>query len=312
MLQSQFPLLLLGLLSCIEFSEATVTVVTAYWDVKNKYSGANTMQHGSNTTYLKWFATSLRINAPYHVFYEDKLACDAILQYRQGLVTHCDYLPFPVLEAARANIVHVRQAKKNNALRVTPGKKKNALRVLYFSKLMLLQRASVQNVFNNEWFAWVDAGINAFRDVSPPAEPWPSHPFRDSLPKHKLILSPTNAAWAGCVAGSAFLLHAKAMESIVSTFYRVLNESCAQPGGRSYCVENTAICNNVCWDDQNVFSYMRLLNPNLIHMLNDKKYVHRPSGVQPIDLTCGVHCGWSCAVSVFYEPIFKCADKCLC
>ena len=67
------------------------------------------------------------------------------------------------------------------------------LNIIWNEKVFLLEKASILNPFNSEFFAWVDAGICTYRDSAPPTRPFPDLNKLALLPKDKFIFTSSQA-----------------------------------------------------------------------------------------------------------------------
>jgi hypothetical protein len=143
----------------------TTTCVSGYWNIKNK--------HGSQ--FFSWFKNTLQINCPY-VFFCSKDMIDIIKSFRNGLPTYF----------IECNIDEFYTYKYKNKLLVDPYHCPSIeLNLIWHEKIFLLQKASIINPYNSEYFIWVDAGLCTFRDVSPPSIIFPNVNKLNNLPKDK-------------------------------------------------------------------------------------------------------------------------------
>ena len=125
-----------------------LTCVSGYYQIKNKH----------DDKYLKWFKTSLQINAPYVIF-GTKETIEIMRPFRDGL---------PTVFIER-NIEDFECGKYETKMWTDPLHCPSIdLNKMWNEKIFMVRDASRLNPFNTEWFAWVDAGICIYRDVAPP------------------------------------------------------------------------------------------------------------------------------------------------
>ena len=132
----------------------SLTCVSCFFEIKNK--------HGDN--FYKWFDNSLKINCPYIIF-GNKSSLDKIKKYREGIPTYyieieiIDFFTYKYYNSVQLHPIHC------------PSKELN---LIWNEKIFFIEKAKNLNIFNSEYFAWVDAGIYIYRDNKPPKEPFPS------------------------------------------------------------------------------------------------------------------------------------------
>ena len=63
------------------------------------------------------------------------------------------------------------------------------LNLIWNEKIFLIQRALELNIFESDYFIWIDAGISIFRDITPPSYSFPNINKLINLPKDKFIYS---------------------------------------------------------------------------------------------------------------------------
>ena len=218
----------------------TLTIVSGYWIVQNKY----------NKIYDDWFNHSLKINAPY-IFFGNAQSIELVKPFRAGLPTHyieCD------LEEFYCN-------RYRNRFGVDPDHcPSTELAMIWNEKLFLVERAARINPYSSEFFMWVDAGICVYRDTPPPSIPFPNPIKLSAMPKDKFIFTSTRDTefkleYVGThlehyVAGTAFLLH----YSIIPRFIKLYKES----------LERYTAPDKIIYD-QIIFTYIYADHPELFH-----------------------------------------------
>jgi hypothetical protein len=151
----------------------TTTCVSGYWNIVNKHN-----EH----KFTNWFNNTLRINAPY-VFFGTNETIELAKKYRRELPTH--YIELQIKDFYTYKY-------KNKILTDSLNCPSAELNIIWNEKIFLIERAKQLNIYNTEYFAWIDAGVCTFRDRSPPIVEFPN--------KNKLALLPKNV----CLFTSSF------------------------------------------------------------------------------------------------------------
>ena len=215
----------------------TTTVVSGYWRVRNKHS---------KKEFSRWFDNSLKLNAPYVFFYEEDEVMSLIAHYRHGLPTQfvkrsiADFDVQRLYHPSWTNKVHVPSAE---------------LGKIWLEKVFCIRSAAKLNFFRTEWFAWVDAGIAAYRDVVMPSVRWP--PDVASLPQKQIIYTHVSDGAYHHFAGTAFMYHASLVSRITLLFTAAIN-TCAH-----------TVNDWRCGNDQYIFTQILEENPTLFRRVGD-------------------------------------------
>ena len=262
-----------------------VTVVSGFWQIPNKYDSTGKIYHS-------FFNNSLRLNAPMVLFYGSSDSLSTLQEFRRGLPTCFVLFPIADLEHSFRRITQY-----SGPLDGKVGGYPAQLWLIWNSKVLLLFLAEKKNPFKTNFFAWMDAGINAFRNVSPPAEPWPAATKHAQLPTNSLIHSTVAADWASCFAGTAFIAHRLVLKRIAYLYYHKLMTECAS--------DTLAAA---CRDDQAVFASLVQEQPRLFFSISRWHNHSAPVTAR----SCPVHCGWSCAITLLFKKRFECSDANLC
>ena len=149
-----------------------LTIVSGFWKVKNKH----------DNKFENWFSKTLKINCPY-VFFGNEETINIVKQHRQNLPTHyinceiSDFYTYKYINFIETHNVHC------------PSKELN---LIWNEKLFLVKKAAELNVFNTDFFSWIDSGICTFRDSIPPEVPFPNVNKLLHLPKDKFIFTSSN------------------------------------------------------------------------------------------------------------------------
>jgi hypothetical protein len=131
-----------------------LTCVSCFFEIKNK--------HGNK--FYDWFDNTLKINCPYIIF-GNKSSLEKIKKYRVGFPTHyieieiSDFYTYKYYNNIQTHYMHC------------PSKELN---LIWNEKLFFIEKAKALNIFNSDYFAWVDAGICNYRDIKPPKESFPN------------------------------------------------------------------------------------------------------------------------------------------
>ncbi len=243
-------------------SASPVTLVSGLWRVSNKYDR-------SGETYLAWFNSTLRIRAPMVFFYDDETTLRAAQRAREHVATEWVLLPFEQLKELVAARVRVNGSSQ--------------LRVIWLSKMLLLEHAT--RVANTTWVAWMDAGINVYRNQPHPATPWPAPSALRKLPL-RFVYSPVAAGWAGCFAGTAFMAPSDRVSFFAQAFYETARS--LEPA-----------------DDQQVFAHMLTSRPDDFYSVASIQTC-QPRARRFFSLlhrrdACPGSCGWACVISVLHD-----------
>ena len=220
----------------IEIEKYPLTCVSGYWSIKNK--------HGDK--FLQWFKTSLRVNCPY-VFFSDKKGIELIKQFRTDLPTHyieCNieqFYTYQYKDKILPDPLHCPSVELN---------------LIWHEKLCLLEKAHKLNLFNSEFFCWVDAGLCVYREKPPSTKPFPNLDKLNRLPTDKFIYSTSVAPYQSklvasnsyyhYIAGSAYILPARIIYPFVQQYKAYLSR-----------IFNDPIIRNMnIWTDQVVLTHI--------------------------------------------------------
>jgi hypothetical protein len=101
-------------------------------------------------------------------------------------------------------------------------------------KIFLLKRAVSLNLFNSDWFAWVNADLCVYRNSPPPSDPFPNPSVLKQCSKEKVLFTTSDnnrfdpsrvgpTSDYHCIAGDAYLLHASIVHYFASLYDSYLN-----------------------------------------------------------------------------------------
>jgi hypothetical protein len=208
-----------------------VTVVTGFWKVNGKHS----MKH-----YLEWFKNTLTINSSMIFFYSDENFRCLVSKLRHELPTHFIRLSLSDFEGTKylmKNWTHPEHVPSTS------------LGLIWIEKVVLIDKARRLNIYDTDWFAWIDAGNAYYRYQKIPSMVWPSITNIDILPLDKIIYTDIDN-WRG-FGGTAFLYHRNITSFVKLEFWKHLQ-----------------VCKSTfndwrCLSDQIIFSLMRSQFPDL-------------------------------------------------
>lgn len=190
-----------------------LTLISGFWKVKNKH----------DNKFENWFSKTLKINCPY-IFFCNEESINIIKKYRQSLPTHyilceiSDFYTFKYIDCIETHELHC------------PSKELN---LIWNEKLFLLKRSADLNVFNTDYFAWIDSGICIYRDIEPPRNLFPNLKKLMSLPKDKFIFtSSTNSfdkksinddTYYHHISGGIFIMHKSFINNFVDLYKKFID-----------------------------------------------------------------------------------------
>jgi hypothetical protein len=222
------------------------------WNISSKYPLEK---------YTKWFQHSVKINAPYYV-YGNEVLMDVISQSRGALETIRDSSVPHISSMFSASLVQKIAAKLQSKAPQWD------LGFVWTEKAALVQKAAATQT-QYDWFAWVDAGVNLFRENDPPSAKWPSQMGLSRLPHDKVIVTfmgnnlhcTGNApAWSEevCIGGTSWMLHRNMVDKFSKIFYNALEQ----------CLTETSLAER-CLDDQTILSTLLSDRPELFYSIGE-------------------------------------------
>ena len=145
----------------------SMTCVSGYWKVKNKH----------DNKFEDWFKNTLKINCPY-IFFGDEESIELVKKYRGNLPTYY----------VKLNIEDFITYKYKNKMVIDSRHCPSIeLNLIWNEKIFMIQRSLKINPFSSNYFCWVDAGINVYREIKPPSTYFPNLDKLNKLPKDKFI-----------------------------------------------------------------------------------------------------------------------------
>lgn len=221
-------------------SKAPLTCVSSFYYIKNKH----------NNKFEKWFKNTLSINCPY-VFFTDKKSIDIIKKYRKGFPTH-----YIILDIKNFNTYKYRNLMKTDNYHCPSVE----LNLIWNEKIFMIQKAFDLNVYNSEYFMWIDAGICIYRNNTPPSVSFPNINKLNKLPKDKFIYCSSNPKFNvdkfkkgkyhlyHHISG-VYILHKNIINKVVDLYSKYLN----------------LIDKNDIWTDQVILTHMYKDNKELFY-----------------------------------------------
>lgn len=222
----------------------TITCVSGFWNVKNKYSH----------NYNEWFKNTLAINAPY-IFFSSNETKDFIKNsgFRKSFETH--YIEKNINDFKTYNL-----NMKNETHNIHVPSKEIGL--IWLEKINLLQESANINPFGTEWFAWIDSGICIYRDQAPPMDNFPNIKKLNLLAKDKLNYCTSekdipdngiiNWEYTHNISGN-FIIHISLIPKIHKLFYDYLNK-CISENNSFVCYSEQVILSRIFHDNPQLFN----------------------------------------------------------
>ena len=187
--------------------QSSLTLVSGFWVIPNKH----------DTKYFEWFERTLQIDCPY-VFFGNEESINIVKKYRKDLPTHYilleikDFYTYKFYNDIKTHPLHC------------PSKELN---LIWNEKIFLIKRAMELNIYDSEFYGWIDAGICIYRDenMKPSKKAFPNKEKLMALPKNKLIFASSdcetfmpqfanNLYYYHYISGSTYILH----KSFIDTF----------------------------------------------------------------------------------------------
>ena len=226
-------------------NDYNLTMVSGFWNVKNKH----------DNHFYDWFDRTLKINCPYVIFCDDE-SLPIIQEHRKSLPTHyivCNIPDFYTCTFKDTIQPHPRHC---------PSKE---LSMIWNEKVFFVKKASDINIFNTEYFAWVDAGICIYRDSAPPTDVFPSPGKVSGLPKDKFIFTSSNTVFQKefvergiyyhFISAGIFIMHKSFIDEFTDLYKQYIDY--LLPKG------------NWIYTEQVVFTIMYYNMPQLFHRMAD-------------------------------------------
>ena len=210
-----------------------ITVVSGYWNIKNKY--------GDNK-YDEWFKNTLNINQRY-VFFCDTSNVEYIKSFRPNYETI--FVDYPL------DMFYTNQFSKDNWIESTHVPSKE-LGMIWNEKINLLKIAKDQDNSPTEFYVWIDAGVAPYRDLSPPDDRLNIKDV-NSLPKNKLCYSGVNEDYHN-FSGTVLIIHRDFIDTFHNKYYNMLS-----------------ICDDgwKCGSDQYIFTKLLKTEPEMFHKISE-------------------------------------------
>jgi len=195
----------------------------------------------------------MKINCPYIIFTTEDLI--PILQsYRIGLPTH--FISYPITDFITYHLRYLVQTHPIHCPSVD-------LNLIWNERIHMIRKAVNLDIFQSDWYMWVDAGINVFRDISPPPIDISSISKINTLPKNKLIYSSSNPIEAELVtttryyhhiASGTMIIHSGFISLFADAYYKYLMKLFDK--------------NNI-WTEQVILTHIHKYHPELFYKLTD-------------------------------------------
>lgn len=187
-----------------------ITIVSGYWQVKNKYS---------HEEYSKWFRNSLKINQRYF-FYCDEKDQDYIKSFRNGYDTL--FIHYPLENFYSQRFYTNPTLHETHVPSYELGK-------IWHEKVHLLKLAKDNDTNPTDFYVWCDAGVCIFRDILPP-----NHRLNlkdvNFLPHDKVCYSRVIEDYH-CFTATVLIMHKNMIDIIHDLFYQYLEKYCTNRVG---------------------------------------------------------------------------------
>lgn len=212
----------------------SVTVVSGYWNVSNKYTDSD---------YKKWFSNTLKINERYVMFLDNKDK-ELINEFRKNYNT--TYIHYPLSDFYTNKYYSNHWINSEHVPSVELGK-------IWNEKIHLIKLAKDRDIENDsatEYYVWIDAGISIYRNNPPPSKKL----MLKDLPKNKLCISSVDGGYHRFSAG-ILLIHREFIDTFHEIYYNQL----------SSCDSNEWKCGS----EQFVLTKIQDDRPELFHIMGD-------------------------------------------
>ena len=220
----------------------SVTAVSCYYETPNK--------HG--TQYYEWFNTTLKINCPYVIF-ASKHIIPILQKYREGLPTH--FIAYEIEE------FYTYQYK--NRIIIHPTHCPSAmLNLIWNEKIHMIKMASDLNIFNSDWYIWIDSGICIFREKAPPNVIIRNIDKLKLLPNNKCIYTASNPYIKENVHINRYYHHISGTFGLHKNF--ITTFACIYYSALDQLIKHYNI-----WTDQVVMTHIYKHRPDLFFKLAD-------------------------------------------
>lgn len=194
-----------------------LTVVSGYWIIPTNKQ--------TDFLYFEWFKNTLSINCPYVFFYSEEKVYDLVKNVRDKIESPTHYIKMSIQEFYTYKFYDTVQPEPTHC----PSKELN---LIWNQKLFLMQIAKNLNIFNSEYFIWIDSGLSIYRNNSPPSIEFPNKDKLLLLPKDKFVFTSSDCEnfianvidnqYYHYISGT-FLLHKNFIDEFVEVFKNYLD-----------------------------------------------------------------------------------------
>ncbi len=134
------------------------------------------------------------------------------------------------------------------------------LNLIWNEKIHMVKKAAEINIFNSDWFVWIDAGICSLRDNPPPNKSIYDLPQLAKLPTTKLIYTESFPYIDEYVGLTNYYHHVSGTYMIHSSFINEFAEI-------YYAFLDTLTVHRNIWTDQVVFTHIFKKHPEMFYKL---------------------------------------------
>lgn len=223
----------------IELNTSQMTCVTGLWDLED--------------TYDKCLENTLQINCPY-VFFGDKRSIEYAKQFRGDYPTY--YIEYNINEFNSYKYI-------NKTIIDDDYCKSLEINLIWHEKINMINKAASYNIFGSEYFCWIDADIDTYKNSSPPSCVFPNTVKLHNLPKDKFIFSSDGEydedkvyyIWNyHYISGVSYIMHKNIIKDFTEQYQKYMEK---------------LIDNNNLWTDRVILTQMYKDNKELFYKLSE-------------------------------------------
>lgn len=156
------------------------TIVTGLYDIhRHNMDGRNWKD------YLRWFEKTLSLNCPMVVYVEDE-TINFVKEKRKDLPTKiisqklenlCYYKHKEIMDKILSSEDYKNKIKDNKRIECNH----SLYSIIQYSKFEWMERTSIENPFNSDYFIWMDAGLSRFFNDLDTQKIYPSDNFKNQI-----------------------------------------------------------------------------------------------------------------------------------
>jgi hypothetical protein len=149
--------------------------------------------------------------------------------------------------------------------------------MIWNEKIFLVNEAKKLNLYNTEWFSWIDAGVCIYRYKYPPEIIWGDIDILNTLPKNKFIYTTSDTdiinfdligTYYHIISG-CFLIH----ESFIDIFKEIYKKYCEKLLIKNDWIYTDQVINTIIYKDNSELYFLAGHGyGNILPLLYSKKY----------------------------------------